>query len=362
MLTSETSPVYSNLQPRHASRRARTPGARVRHSAQLERNSPESRLKTSTRPNTALPRPSFCMQTGVVQSFQAKTQNQQNVFEPEVISSKYKELSTIEDIRAEVRATKKRPKRKIPAHIPQWMMDLDINLDVSSADIIPPFEESLSGENETFHARTKVTIVYDDEDSEADDDSLPSEESYTEFEHFQRLQKLKTNELNLSAGRRKETTKRTGISSETIRLSRSMTSLSQRTDGNENSTQRTHSPGWKTSTMVIEARKQSNPCRYQGDMKVMSMQRGGIRSTPMQPKSKKFINQMLTYRQMKIHSNKMKAVKPAVDTRMPESFKLALERKKTVEQRHSENFDRSFETSSRSSPSPRTSRSNAKDR
>ncbi|XP_060607457.1 uncharacterized protein LOC132759663 isoform X2 [Ruditapes philippinarum] len=94
-----------------------------------------------------------------------------------------------------------------------------------------------------------------------------------------------------------------------------------------------------------------SPRRYQGDKKVMSMQQGGIRSTPMQPKSKKFINQMITYRHMKHHDNKIRIAKPAIDTKMPATFKIALERKQLVENRLSDSWSRASATPSPSKSS-----------
>ncbi|WAR27103.1 hypothetical protein MAR_012807 [Mya arenaria] len=71
---------------------------------------------------------------------------------------------------------------------------------------------------------------------------------------------------------------------------------------------------------------QQSPRRYQGDKKVMSMQQGGIRSTPMQPKSKKYINQMLIFHHMKHHEKKIRLAKHRnrlVDQRISDSWSMS---------------------------------------
>lgn len=296
------------VHPRFSKRRERRPGIRERHSAHESR----STLETVETPET--PRSTFVghVHTGglserctirpdsnriPVQTKIAKDYVNNNEVDEAQISTHYMELTTIDNIRKQMTAQPRQ--RKTPPTIPDWLLNLDLNLDVTAVDIIPPFDPSKETGRETYSGRPKVTIIREGKyngDSEND-------------ETLNRL--YEDSEQNVE-------------------------------DYDSQDDKRTAS---RLTNYSTQERTQKGPRRYQGDMKVMSLQMGGIRSTPFQPKSKKFINQMITYNHMKFHNKKMKTVKPAVDAKMPSTFHIALDRKKLVEERLTESWNASYHSS-----------------
>ena len=160
-----SSDVFNQLQPRHVGRRERHPGARERHSAQRQRhvydgdNSQTTASKTTIPQSHIKPKSSYSMNSAISEFGSRRPEvNEEQVR----VTSACRELSTIEDIRASMNATAK-PRSAPPPHVPDWMVNLDINLDVSSVDIIPPFEEKgdtkVDKENETFTESPSFTFL-----------------------------------------------------------------------------------------------------------------------------------------------------------------------------------------------------------
>ncbi|KAL4225847.1 hypothetical protein ACF0H5_013836 [Mactra antiquata] len=320
--------VFTQLQPRHVCRRERRPGLRERHSAQRQRFTTEHDVtnqsdKSSNVQNVKVTS-SYSMNSAISDFSRnyPKTND-----EPVTTVSQYKELSTIEDIRRQMKSTA-RVKSAPPTHVPDWMINLDINLDVTSVDLIPPYSEAGPNQKSSDTFTESPSFMYlDDDDDEADIDDV--------------IDDVYKDNLDINKSSDKVFSTRTkDVSSASTRNIGTAKPSSARNRGTQN-TFRIAQP----FTPEKQTNENNSPRRYQGDKRVMSLQQGGIRSTPMQPKSKKFINQMLTYNHMKHHDRKLKVAKPAVDTKMPSTFKYALERKQLVEQRLSQSWSRPSQTS-----------------
>ena len=76
------------------------------------------------------------------------------------VTSHYQELTTIENIRKQL-AAQPRP-QTTPPTLPDWLLNLDLNLDVTTVDIIPPFESAKQEKQNTYLSRAKVTIIHED--------------------------------------------------------------------------------------------------------------------------------------------------------------------------------------------------------
>lgn len=172
-----SSDAFTQLQPRHMCRRERKPGARERHSAQRQRHVHNPHSSTSI-PHTSHPQSSnpiqtsYCMDSAISEFSRNRSRKMNdNAEEEERITSCYKEVTTIEGIRAKMKETSK-PKAALSSHVPEWMMNLDINLDVTSIDIIPPFEthESELKQTEAFTERPSLIFLERDSDTEDDED------------------------------------------------------------------------------------------------------------------------------------------------------------------------------------------------
>lgn len=344
--------VFTQLQPRNVSRRERKPGARERHSLQRERLGQCQKTETlDTIPQKlSIPQPqpvrynktSYCMDSAVSE-FGGRREKENEISEQPFVTSRYKELTTIEDIRANMKATARRQHSAPPKHIPNWMLNLDIHLDVSVSDIIPPFDEDANNKSEkdkeTYNESASLIFLENTSDDEADD-------VYGSLHDGEQVYSSKVHQLDTEKTMSSFNTQRSNIiqmhapsqssKSPSRNIERPVSSRKERRPmSNTFRIAGTFSPG---------AQDKSSPRRYQGDKRVMSLQQGGIRSTPFQPKAKKFINQMITFRHMKHHDRKIKIAKPAIDTRMPETFKIALERKHLVEHRLSDSWNRSNQT------------------
>lgn len=316
---------------RFSKRRERRPGLRERHSAsQAIKTEDENRLVETTR---STPRSTFAAHShsgGISEHYTLRTapkhalqetravnQNDDDV----LVSTHYKELTTIEAIRKQL-ASLPRP-QTAPPTLPDWLLNLDLNLDVTAVDVIPPFDSSTQNSGDTHKSRPKVTIVHE----ENYNSDIADTERYADNGHFRYddPQEQKCEERH--------------------------------TDREERRT------GSRLSNISALDSTSKGPRQYQGDMRVMSMQMGGVRSTPFQPKAKKFINQMITYQHMKVHNKKLKNAKPAVDARMPSTFHIALERKKLVEERLTESWNASYHSSTpRKTPTPTSSKVSLKDK
>lgn len=179
MLTSRTD-VQMHLQPRHAHRRERHPGVRERNSnRRLRHQGPETpRMMSHTHtPRTADDRPQIAYSLdSAVSDFSRKRPltKQLDVTHEETMTSRCQELSTVEAIRKSMKRTAKSNTCSTD-RIPTWAIKLDINLDTSSVDIIPPFDEKENveqnlGTNQSFHETVSFSYLDTDENFETSDD------------------------------------------------------------------------------------------------------------------------------------------------------------------------------------------------
>ncbi|XP_052780360.1 uncharacterized protein LOC128217316 [Mya arenaria] len=316
------SDVYVQLRPRNVDRKERHPGARERNSNKRQRLQDKRKIPPENAPRSRATEPQFhttYSHDSAVKDFgRHETCSEQN--EQQRVTSYYQKLSTIEAIRKSIDKTS-RTKSATSANIPNWMLNLDINLDVSSVDIIPPYDDDVtlkSRASETFSERASLTFV--ENNSEDNIDNLSdSEKDYLEAVPNENKHQEKAKSVPIPDNKKREVYADTSV---WPRQNKSVRPLS-----NTFRIATPFSAGW-TNT------EDTGPRRYQGDKKVMSMQQGGIRSTPMQPKSKKYINQMLTFHHMKHHEKKIRLAKPAIDSKMPNTFKYALDRKRLVDLVH----------------------------
>ena len=158
--------VTSQLQPRHSCRRERHPGARERHSTMKRRLcSDVDSQPSNTRLMTSQVRSSYCM-TSASQYQRIGQSEVEVVTENSNVISAMKDLSTIEAIRESMRSTEKQQPFSEIKHrsIPTWMLGLDLNLDVTAVDIIPPFEQTSNSDEVTYDEQPTVTFINDDEE------------------------------------------------------------------------------------------------------------------------------------------------------------------------------------------------------
>ncbi|XP_052782221.1 uncharacterized protein LOC128218569 [Mya arenaria] len=335
------SDVYAQLRPRNVDRKERHPGARERNSNKRQRLQDKRKIPPENAPRSRATEPQFhptYSHDSAVKDFgRHETCSEQN--EQQKVTSYYQELSTIEAIRKGIDKTS-RAKSAPSANIPNWMLTLDINLDVSSVDIIPPYDDGVtlkSRASETFSERASLTFV--ENNSEDNIDNLSdSKKDYLEAvpNENENIHQEKAKSVPIPNNKKREVYADTSVWPKQNKSARPLSNTFRIATP--------FSAGW-TNT------EDTGPRRYQGDKKVMSMQQGGIRSTPMQPKSKKYINQMLTFHHMKHHEKKIRLAKPAIDSKMPNTFKYALDRKRLVDQRISDSWSMSSNT-----PTPMTQR------
>jgi len=165
--------VYAQLRPRHSQRRKRHPGSRERHALHHQRIGDkrklnENAMSVSNATNVySNVRPSYTSLDSAVTDFVRKDTREEQLVQPEVISQ-YKELTTIDDIRKDMNRTA-RAKSAPPAHVPDWMLNLDLNLDISHTDVIPPYDdvtEIRTRSRESFTERASFTFIESDTGSE----------------------------------------------------------------------------------------------------------------------------------------------------------------------------------------------------
>ncbi|WAR27112.1 hypothetical protein MAR_012816 [Mya arenaria] len=320
------SDVYAQLRPRNVDRKERHPGARERNSNKRQRLQDKRKIPPENAPRSRATEPQFhptYSHDSAVKDFgRHETCSEQN--EQQKVTSYYQELSTIEAIRKGIDKTS-RAKSAPSANIPNWMLTLDINLDVSSVDIIPPYDDGVtlkSRASETFSERASLTFV--ENNSEDNIDNLSdSKKDYLEAvpNENENIHQEKAKSVPIPNNKKREVYADTSVWPKQNKSARPLSNTFRIATP--------FSAGW-TNT------EDTGPRRYQGDKKVMSMQQGGIRSTPMQPKSKKYINQMLTFHHMKHHEKKIR---------------LAKHRKRLVDQRISDSWSMSSNT-----PTPMTQR------
>lgn len=165
--------LQTHVQPRNYHRKERRPGARERH-AGLRPRLHESEMRDHvTQPGQERSRgqyaASYSLDSAVADfGGRGRESGPQEVVE-EQIRSQYQELSTIEAIRKSMESTA-RPKTAPPERVPGWMLDLDINLDISAIDTIPPFEQNENTDPglSTNSFCGQATLVYLDNDSDLD--------------------------------------------------------------------------------------------------------------------------------------------------------------------------------------------------
>ncbi|WAR26892.1 hypothetical protein MAR_012596 [Mya arenaria] len=301
------SDVYAHLRPRNVDRKERHPGARERNSNKRQRLQDKRKIPPENAPRSRATEPQFhptYSHDSAVKDFgRHETFSEQN--EQQKVTSYYQELSTIEAIRKSIDKTS-RAKSAPSANIPNWMLNLDINLDVSSVDIIPPYDDGVtlkSRASETFSERASLTFENNSEDNI--DNLSDSEKDYLESVPNENIHQEKAKSVPIPDNKKREVYADTSVCPKQNKSARPLSNTFRIATP--------FSAGW-TNT------EDTGPRRYQGDKKVMSMQQGGIRSTPMQPKSKKYINQMLTFHHMKHHEKKIRLAKPT-DKRLLEHVK-----------------------------------------
>ncbi|KAK3602957.1 hypothetical protein CHS0354_039381 [Potamilus streckersoni] len=347
---------YASFRERPKARRERQPGRRERHCLQSERFIKHTSLTSSitsvasrtelfskTLPTSTRSHPKFFRSIGQPTQHTTSTPIQDEQVE-ETIQYKYSEKESLQPKRSELLRQEHLRPQTTTQKFPAWLGDIDVHLDIAPIDVISPFGSVLGAfdsSGNTYNNVPRVGMIYDESDDSCDNDENVCDQFLSDDDEKQRQ---KTAPQNLSKTSKPAARSLSTKSSRTRLSEKKQTSLTERPFSSR-STERRMSPRTSITSPTITSRTQS-PRRYQGDMRVMSMQTGGIRSTPFQPESKKFINQMITYKHMKMHNKKKKMAKPAVDTRMPKTFLMALERKYLVENRLSESWDRSYENSS----------------
>ena len=175
---------------RFSKRRERRPGLRERHSAsQASKIEDENKLLATPR---STPMSSFAghshsdaiserytLRTASKHALhEARVVNQNDVQDEVLVSTHYKELTTIDAIRKQL-ASEPRP-QTAPPTLPDWLLNLDLNLDVTAVDVIPPFDSSTKNNSDTHRIRPKVTIVHEDNNN----NDTAKAEKYTDNEHF----------------------------------------------------------------------------------------------------------------------------------------------------------------------------------
>ena len=167
---------------RFSKRRERRPGLRERHSASHQSKAEtESQLSDTPR---SMPRSTFAGHPhpgGISERCTVRTDpkrtplgprevNQNETQDEVMVSTHYKELSTIDAIRKQL-ASEPRP-HTAPPTLPDWLLNLDLNLDITAVDIIPPFDSSTQKSDDTYRSKPKVTIIHEEN---CDSDSADSE-------------------------------------------------------------------------------------------------------------------------------------------------------------------------------------------
>ena len=174
-------PLHDCQGPVHArfsKRRERRPGLRERHSAshqskaETESQLPDTPRSTSRSTFAGHPHPGGISERCTVRSvpLEPKAVNQNDIQDEVMVSTHYKELSTIDAIRKQL-ASEPRP-QTAPPTLPDWLLNLDLNLDITSVDTIPPFDSSTQKSDDTYRSRPKVTIIHEEN---CDSDTADSE-------------------------------------------------------------------------------------------------------------------------------------------------------------------------------------------
>ncbi|WAR26879.1 hypothetical protein MAR_012583, partial [Mya arenaria] len=289
--------------PRNIDRKERHPGARERNSNKRQRLQDKRKLPPENAPRSRAKEPQFhptYSHDSAVKDFgRHETCSEQN--EQQKVTSYYQELSTIEAIRKSIDKTS-RAKSAPSANVPNWMLNLDINLDISSVDIIPPYVDDVtlkSRASETFSERASLTFV--DNNSEDNIDNLSdSEKDYLKAVPNENIHQEKAKIVSVPNNRKREVYADTSVWPRQNKSARPLPNTFRIATP--------FSTGWTKSE-----------------------------DTAMQPKAKKYINQMLTFHHMKHHEKKIR---------------LAKHRKRLIDQRKSDSWSKSS-----NSPTPMPQRS-----
>ena len=177
---------HGQVHARFSKRRERRPGLRERHSAsQSSKSEDENKI-----PET--PRSTFVghshsggiserntLRTAPKRApLESKPVNETAEQDEAIVSTHYKELTTIEAIRKQL-ASEPRP-QTAPPTLPDWLLNLDLNLDVTAVDIIPAYDSSTQNTGDTYRSRPKVTIIHEDYYNS----DITNSERYTDSEHL----------------------------------------------------------------------------------------------------------------------------------------------------------------------------------
>lgn len=155
---------------RFSKRRERRPGLRERHSAPPRVDKSEDENAKTETPRSAFvghPHSGGISERYTLRVDQkrlplgSKTVTNYEKVDEEFVSTQYKELTTIEAIRKQI-ATQPKLQTASPT-LPDWLLNLDLNLDVTAVDIIPPFDSSKQNNSDTYRSEPKVTIIHEDD-------------------------------------------------------------------------------------------------------------------------------------------------------------------------------------------------------
>ncbi|KAL3851907.1 hypothetical protein ACJMK2_015602 [Sinanodonta woodiana] len=296
---------HASFRERPSARRERRAGSRERHCLQSERFirhpsltssitslvsgtelSRNKNLQTSARSHLNIFRP-----IGHPTQHRKFTPSQDEQVE-ETIQCKYSEKESLQPKSSEFLLRERHRPHTTTQKVPAWLGDIDVHLDITPVDVISPFGSVLGAfdsSGNTYNNVPRVEMIYDESDDSYDNDENVCDQFLSDDEEKQRQS---TNHKNLSK------------TSEPV--ARSSSPKSSRT---------THSE--KKLLQLME-----RPFSSRSTETHMSP-----RTSMMSPA---IINKSQT----------------AVDTRMPKTFQMALERKYLVESRLSESWDRSYESSS----------------
>ena len=143
-----TADAHMHVQPRHVHRRQRQPGARERNSTRRLRL--QSPTTPSMTPQYHLTRSGTQHQStysydSTIHDFCLNVSNTSNTkpVQEEAFISKCQEPTTVADIRKSIERTS-RPSTCPPGSTrrPEWSANLDINLDLSALDVVPPYDDT----------------------------------------------------------------------------------------------------------------------------------------------------------------------------------------------------------------------------
>lgn len=159
-----STPRIETIRPRNSQRRERHPGTRERHSglrSRLHSASPDNeRNKSGFNEQHAQNRyESDQVKSDISRSHQTPTSYCFKTVQREYSRPLTAQHSlTLDDVKRDQETLSNRPKTAFAGRVPKWMLDLDVNLDIS-CDVIPPYDDSQTkNEPETFSE--DVSFVY----------------------------------------------------------------------------------------------------------------------------------------------------------------------------------------------------------